>query len=355
MASPTLTDLRLAAHRLGGAACADAARAAAWQGAMQAQDFASARLAVALRAEGGTEAAVQEALRDRAIVRTWAMRGTLQLVAAEDAHWIAALVGPAAAARAAPLNRTLDLDERTFPPILDKLQKILAGTGGLTRAEVFGQLNGHGIATAGQRGSHILNGAAFAGLLCHGVQQGKQDTYVLLDEWVPCLAPLDKEAALAELAWRYLRSHGPASAEDFAFWSGLGLTAARAGIAMNGALLESMKADGSELWFAAGSDAPKTPRALLLPAFDEYLLGYRDRGAVLNARHAPAVLTVNGLFRAVMVLEGRVAGTWRRVSGKGRTTIVLEPFDPLTKTQRTAFAEAAAVWPGILASPVDIA
>lgn len=355
MASTSLTDLRLAAHRLGGAACADAARAAAWQGAMQAQDFASSRLAVALRTEGGTEEGVQEALRERRIVRTWAMRGTLQLVAAEDAHWIAALVGPAAAARAAPLNRGLGLDERTFPPILHRLEKILAGTEGLTRAEVFARLNAQGIATEGLRGSHILNGAAFSGLLCHGVQRGKQDTYVLLDEWVPCLAPFDHEAALAELAWRYLRSHGPASAEDFAFWSGLGLTAARAGIAMNQALLESMKIDGVELWFPAGSEASKAPHALLLPAFDEYLLGYRDRSAVLDARHAPAVLTVNGLFRAVMVLDGRVVGTWRREPGKDRTTLVLEPFDPLTKPQRAAFAEAARDWSRILGSPVDIA
>jgi hypothetical protein len=326
---------RLASHRLAGNPLASPAKAVAWYGAVQSQDFPSSRAAVALRIRNGTDESVLKALKARKVVRTWALRGTLHLVAAQDIHWLLPLIGAGVIQRTASQNRKQwDLNDKTIPAIHKVLEAMLKGGSQLTRAEVYEGLHQHKIATDGLRGPHILYGAAHAGLICLGDMRGKQETYTLLSEWLP--APpgeFDEDEAMAELARRYFQSHGPATLEDFVFWSGLKVTQARAGLEMVEAGLMQETVNGKDFWFKAVKAGAGMPKRLLLPAFDEYLLGYRDRSAVLAPAHSRKVLTVNGLFKAAMLLDGKIVGTWSRVAGKGGDGIQLEPF---TKNQATA-------------------
>jgi hypothetical protein len=210
-----------------------------------------------------------------------------------------------------------------------------------------------GIGTENQRGYHILWYVAQSGLICLGPMQGKQQTFVLLDEWVPNPRRLSREESLAELAGRYFASHGPATVHDFAWWSGLTVTEARAGLEAATPGLVSETIDGKEYWTA--TDAPRRtahdePGVELLPGFDEYLLGYKDRNAVLSAEHAPRIVPGrNGVFRPIIVVDGRVVGTWKRSLKKDSVHVTLRPFTSLGDLEERAIeaAERYSVFVGL--------
>jgi hypothetical protein len=187
-----------------------------------------------------------------------------------------------------------------------------------------------GVKTAGQRGYHVLAHAAQRGIICLGPMEGKQQTFVLLEEWVPNPTALPREQALAELARRYFSSHGPATAHDFAWWTGLTVTEARQGIAAAGASLTARQYDGLEQWAGRSGVRRGDAGPLLLAGFDEYLLGYKDRAAVLPARHANKIVPGgNGIFLPTMILDGQVVGTWKRAVTAKHVSIVLTPFEEI--------------------------
>jgi hypothetical protein len=187
-----------------------------------------------------------------------------------------------------------------------------------------------GISTEKQRGYHILWYASQDCLICLGPMQDKQQTFVLLDEWVPNSRDLSREESLAELARRYFASHGPATVHDFAWWSGLTVTEARSGVEATKPGLASEKIDGKEYWMTSdtpGLMAYDKSGVDLLPAFDEYLIGYKDRSAVLAVEHALKVTPgKNGVFLPVIVVGGQVAGIWNRRLKKNSIDIALSPF-----------------------------
>lgn len=193
----------------------------AFFGAVHAQDYRGALWGVGQRVAGATEADVERALAERSIVRTWPMRGTLHFVAPDDVRWMLRLLAPRAIARAAGRHRQLGLDAATFAQSRDRLTAVLAGGNQLTRDAIYAELDRSGISTAGQRGIHILAQLAMEGVICFGARRSKQQTFALLDEWVPSSRMLEGDEALAELAARYFASHGPATLADFAWWSGL--------------------------------------------------------------------------------------------------------------------------------------
>jgi hypothetical protein len=199
------------------------------------------------------------------------------------------------------------------------------------------------ISTEGQRGYHLLARAGLEGLICFGPQAGYEQTFALLDEWVPGARDVSRAEGLAILAGRYFASHGPATLEDFAHWTGLAKTEARAGLEAAQGQLVRESVGGMDYWLAA--DAPALPKrnaeVYLLPGFDEFLLGYKDRCAVLDARHAAKVFPGGGTFRATVLIGGQVAGTWKRTLKKGELMIEAEPFRPLTAGERRALAQAA--------------
>jgi hypothetical protein len=315
---------RLASQRLVGPTRL-AEEVVAWMGAVQAQDRPASLWAIGQRMARPSREAIERAVEARRIVRTWPMRGTLHFVAARDVHGMLALLAPRASARAAGRRRELGIGEAELERSRRALVRALQGGQRLTRPQARDVLERAGIATCDARGLHILGHLAHEGLLCLGPMDGKQATWVLLDEWVPRPARLPpREEALATLAARYLRSHAPASAKDFAWWTGLGIAEARSAVE------------------AAG--APKLRRvgqsgaARLLPAFDEFLVGYQDRAPSL-ARLPPARAPPSAglLLSPTMTLDGQVVGFWGRArSGKG-WRVALRPVVPLGAGERDAF------------------
>jgi len=313
-------------------------------GAIQAQDYLGALWAVGLRTKAATEPTIEQAINDRQIVRTWPMRGTLHFVAPEDVRWILGLLTPRIVTRAARRHKQLELDAATFARSEALFSKALRDGQQLTRKEMMAVLEQAGMSTKGQRGYHRLWRAAQRGLICFGPRQGKQETFVWLDDWLPEGRTLNRDEALAELAQRYFTGHGPATIYDFRWWSGLPAAEARVGLEMVKATLVHEKLDGQTYWFSPSLSTQNatSPTAYLLPSFDEYLLGYKDRSAVLNLDHALKVVPgANGMFKPIIVIDGRVVGTWQRTLRKTKVLMKLDPFEPLNPAQMEAVAVAA--------------
>jgi hypothetical protein len=315
-----------------------------WLGAMQAQDYAAAKWAIGLRLPDATDADIEQAIAAKTIIRTWPMRGTLHFVAPEDARWLLALLTPRIIAQTAGRYRQLELDNAIFARSKEVFAKALQGGKQLTRDEMQQLLEQANISPSGQRGYHILCRSAQDGLICFGPPRGKQQTFTLLDEWAPPAKQLERDEALAELARRYFTGHGPATIPDFVWWSGLTVTDARAGLELVKAQLSQETVNGQTYWMSPDRPvgADDGPATYLLPGFDEYLLGYKDRTAVLEAVHAQKVTPGNnGIFNPIIVIEGRVVGTWKRTFKKDTVVIETTPFTPLSHAQSQAITVAA--------------
>jgi hypothetical protein len=335
-----IANLRLSSQHIAQADFTTAKDAVAWMGAMQAQDYAGALWAIALRTPDLTREDVEKAIADRQIVRTWPMRGTLHFLAAEDARWITRLLAPRPLAMAASRRRELKIDDKTLTDAREVIVKALQGGHCLTRNELCNRLDAAGIATAGQRGIHLLHYWAEMTLLCFGPHEGKQPTFVLMDEWLPPTREPSREEALKELARRYFTSHGPASLRDFAGWGTMTVRDARLGIELAGGMLASEEINGVRYWFDPNV-VPAKPATYLLPGFDEYMLGYKDRSAALALEHANHIVPGgNGMFLATLVINGQVAGIWKRITRAKSQTLVITPFVPLTDTLQVSIGPA---------------
>ena len=326
-----------------------------WLGALQAQDYDGALWSIGLRMVSATKPSVEQALADRTIVRTWPMRGTLHFVAARDARWLLALLTPRVIAQTAGRYRQLELNEAIFARSKEVFAKALQGGKQLTREALQQLLEQTGIATTGQRGYHILVRAAQDGLICFGVPRGKQQTFALLDEWVPPTPSLAGDAALAELARRYFVSHGPATVQDLMRWAGLTAAEAKTGLAEAGKDLSQATLAGGVYWMAHDlRDRVDGTRSLhLLPGFDEFILGYGDRSAMLDPVYAQRICPGgNGVFSPTVVIDGAVTGVWKRAFKRGAVVIECAPFRTLTATENLALNTAAARYGKFLGMPV---
>ncbi|PZF92262.1 winged helix DNA-binding domain-containing protein [Micromonospora deserti] len=337
-----MTSLLLRPHPT--ARSSSVAEVVAWFGAMQAQDAASGMWSLGARLPGLSHADVHDALERREALRTWPMRGTIHLVPARDARWMLELTGVRSLAGAATRRAQLGLAEADAARATEVLGEALAGGGRLTRAQCLATLTAAGIDTGGQRGYHLLWYASVRGVTCLTPNVGSAQTFALLDEWAPAPHRPDRDEALALLTRRYVRSHGPVTAREFAGWTGLTLTDARRGFAAAGAALAAVRVDGEEaLVDAALLDAPREPvdDVLALPGFDEYLLGYKDRSLMLDPAHKDAIVPGgNGVFQATLVRAGRVVGTWKRTVGPDRVTVTARPLVAVDPAQRVRVERA---------------
>jgi len=325
-----------------------------WLGAVQAQDYLGALWAIGLRLQNAVEADVEQALADRSIVRTWPLRGTLHFVAAADVRWMLDLIGPRMIARSAGRFRELELDAATFARARELFSNALQGGRQLTRDAMYQVLESAGISTAGQRGIWILGRLAQEGLICFGAREGKQHTFVLLEEWVPQAKTMERDQALAELARRYFTSHGPAALPDFVWWSGLATSEARAALEIARPYLLQEVITGETYWFPSSIPAASdgSPTAYLLPAFDEYLVGYKDRRAVLDPRYVKLTNAGGGMLNPTIVIDGQVRGAWKRTLKKGAVVITPGWFAKLNKADMSAFNMSALRYGEFLGLPV---
>jgi winged helix DNA-binding protein len=328
-----------------------------WFGAVQAQDYPGGLWAVGQRLPSVTQGEVEDAVVSRAIVRTWPMRGTLHFVAAEDARWMLRLLTPRVIAGSAGRCRQLELDARALARSGRILGRALEGGRRLTRPQAYDALARGGVSPAGQRGIHVLGHLAQQGLLCFGPREGRQPAFVLFEEWIPRSRDLPRDAALATLAARYYTSHGPATLQDFAWWSGLLVKDAQAGIEEAGSQLAKETHGGRSYWVAAAAPEGKwrRPAAALLPPWDEYLVAYKDRDAALG--HLPAgnehrLTMVVG--KSLIVIDGRVRGTWQRTLAPSKVTVTLDFWTPMSSSERRAITKAAERYGRFLGKPAEI-
>ncbi|MDG4834521.1 winged helix DNA-binding domain-containing protein [Solwaraspora sp. WMMD1047] len=341
----------------------DVAGIVEWFGAMQAQDVASGMWSLGLRLPGATQDDVQAALERREAIRTWPMRGTVHLVPPRDAHWMLDLMGVRALAGVRQRRENLGLDVETADRAVEVLGEALAGGGRFTRAQCLATLTAAGIAAEGQRLYHLLWYASQRGVLCIAPHIGKEQTFVLLDEWVPDPHRPERDEALGIIARRYFRSHGPTSRQDFAGWTGLTAADAKRGIAVAGDALTAVRSDGAELYADAalldaydGGAGWQVDDLHALPGFDEYLLGFKDRSLMVAPEHKQAIIPGNnGVFQSTVVRAGRVIATWKRTTTKTRTTIRIQPLTPTTKETRARVEQTFTPYAHYLTHPLHFA
>ncbi|WP_234380211.1 winged helix DNA-binding domain-containing protein [Streptomyces sp. CMB-StM0423] len=332
----------------GGVRCAGAEEVVARVFAVQAQDLEAAALGLRARAYGLTRTAVREALEERrTLVRGWFMRGTLHLVPAADVHWLLALYGPRLVSRAARRYRDLGLDEGVYERAERVVVDAVAAHGPLTRPELAERLARVGVQPDGQAPFHVIRRAALAGLVCHGPLRAGEPTYVALRDWLPPPAGPQPagDAAVRELVRRYLRGHGPAAPGDFAAWSGLPPGTARRvwpdepGTDEPGT--DEQTKDDQRRDVPGKDDSGPPPDVRLLPAYDDYWLGWRDRDAAIPRDFVRAVRPGGGQIRAAVTVNGRAAGTWTRLR-KGTVQVSMFAEGP-DRVAADVTAEAADV------------
>ena len=329
--------LRLHSQLLAGNAVATAHDVVSHFGAVQAQDYLGALWEVGMRIRNAVESDVEKALAERSIVRCWPMRGTLHFVGAEDVRWMIELLGPRVLTRhRLRLERDFELDARVLRRCRTLVERALRGGNALTRPELYAILEHARIRTSASRGLHILFVLAHERVICFGARRGKQPTFVLLDEWLPASKPKPREEALAELARRYFAGHGPATTEDFMWWTGLTKKEATEAIAL---------ADVPSATHTATRSV-----AHLLPPFDEYTVAYKDRTAILDPAFAKRLNAGGGILNAVVIVNGVVAGTWKRALRGKAVEIAISPFRDLPPRDARAVDQASARYACFLGS-----
>ena len=285
-----------------------------WMGAMQAQNYSMVKWAVGMRLKSATIQAVEKALHEGEILRTHVMRPTWHLVAAEDIRWMLKL----SAQRIISANDSfakgydLDIPNELYTKAHDLLEKILCGKKSMTKQEIAEHFTRSGIVADNHRMTRFMARAEQEGIICSGEDRGSKCTYALLEERVPPMPELTKDESLARLARSYFRSHSPAVLQDFIWWSGLPVSDAKQAVYLIASELTTEQWK-EQTWYI--HDTCRTRGKLsghihLLPSYDEYLLGYKDRTDVLPLEHYSKAFTNNGLFFPIVLHNGQVIGNW---------------------------------------------
>jgi hypothetical protein len=355
--SSTIVQRRLYTQRLIGPQFATPADAVSFFGAVQGQDLLPAMWALGLRVRDATEALIEQATFDRQLVRTWPLRKTVHFVAPADIRWMLELSAPRALKENAR-RRELGLDEATFAQARRIIAHALRDGQPQPRQVLRQALDDDGVSTEGQRGIHILGRLAQEGLICMGPRAGKQPTFVLIDAWLPPAKPLTRDEALAELARRYFTSHGPATIQDYIWWCGLAAAEARAGLEMVKSQLAQETLGKQVYWFDPAASSAATvpsPVAHLLPFLDEYVVAYKDRGAIAPLEYNKLVDSGNIIFHQPILIDGRMVGIWTRRLNKASVVISPQFFRPLAADEEDALRAAGERYGAFLGLTADFA
>lgn len=324
--------------------------------AVQAQEFASARWALGLRLPGSTDDGIRNVLEDRAFVRSWPLRGTLHFVPPEDLRWLLDLSRPRHATAAAKRREQLGIARGELARAGDIAIAELSGGRSMRRDALLRAWEAAGIPTGGQRAYHLLWQLGSEGILVFAAPDGRQPTFALLDEWIAHSRRLEGDEALAELAARYFRAHGPATVRDLAWWSSMTLADARRGLELARPTLAEFELDGETLFHDPALE-PAPPGVLAVPGFDELVLGYQDRSRCVAPEHLQRIVPgKNGLFLPTVLLDGVAVATWRRVRANAKAvTIALEPFEARPPARLAAgFAKAMRRYAAFAGTRVEV-
>ena len=304
--------------------------------AVQAQEYLQAKWGLALRTKCATEAEVEEIIHHGEILRTHALRPTWHFVTARDIRWVLELTGPRVhVANTHPYKR-LELDAAIFRKSHNAIIRALEGGKQLTRNQLRDLMLRTKIDLGeAQRLPYILMHAELEGLICSGVRHGKQSTYALLEERVPPVPAIERDEALLRLVSGYFTTRGPATVHDCAWWSGLTITEIKRGIDMAGTALEKVTSDDKTYWSAPSTRLPKATATHLLPIYDEYFIGLKDRSAIgQRLRDGKVILGSDALFANIAFIDGQIVGGWKRSIQKDTVEIDFTPLVPLTSAER---------------------
>jgi hypothetical protein len=307
-----------------------------WMGAMQAQDFNMAKWAISLRLKNTTEQNIDAAINSGEIIRTHLLRPTWHFVSSDDIYWILELTAPRIKNFMKGRNISLGLSPDVLKKANKLTEKLLAANKSLTRKELIKELNKSKIETDNNRASHILLNAELEGIICSGKMNEKQTTYALLNERVEKPRPLKKEEALFKLASKYFKSHCPATLQDFVWWSGLSISDSKTALELIKSDFMSQKINTQEYWFPNSFSVPKKFKEsiFLLPAFDEFLISYKDRSAAIILEHQKKAFSNNGIFWPVIIINGKAVGVWKREIKKDKIIIETNFFYQQNKDEK---------------------
>jgi hypothetical protein len=332
---------RLHNQKLSSPDCRKPVEVVRWFGAVQSQDFEAAKWALALRMASATNAGVEEAFNRGTILRTHLMRPTWHFVAHDDIRWLLALTAPRVNLRCGPNYRKLELDDAVFKRSRKVIETALKNGKHLARSELRNKLNGSGVgANDTIRLAHILIRAELEGVVCSGPRIGKQFTYALLEERVAGTKTIGRDEALAKLTRCYFRSHGPATLQDFVWWSGFSVADAKRGLELVERLLEKVSVGEIVYWKPRSSNASRRLNlASLLPVYDEFFVAYKDRQLVFDPLEGKPPLTSWDLLGPIVIIDGIAVGTWKRTTDK--KLIEVKFTRTLKKAEQAAVTQAA--------------
>ena len=305
---------RLLGQQLAAPQFTEPAEVVSWFGAMQAQDYRAMRWAVAMRTRKPSFKAFEKAYNDGRIIRTHLQRTTWQLVSREDYFWMLDICRSKALTglRGWMHSNGIDIPDDEKTRIQALMAEFMAGKRCMLKEDIDNALKERGVFLDDHRLSYHLRLAEYDGLVCSGDLHPTKRTLALVSEKIGPQPPMDHDEALALLARKYFRSHGPATLEDFVWWSGLNKNECRKGMGLLGDELISVKYKRQEFFFHedARTRGFRSGTVLLLPAFDEYLIGYKSRHVVLRPDHAHRAHNQSGIFYNIVALDGEIVGNW---------------------------------------------
>lgn len=338
-----IANIRLTSQQITGTKLKSPKDIVQWMGAMQAQDYTMAKWAIGIRLPGSTDIAIEDSLNKGEILRTHLLRPTWHLVSADDIFWILDLTAPHIKSSIKSRQKELELTDAILLKSNAIIVKALTDKTHLTREDLLNELSDAKIQTNNNRAYHILLWAELEGLICSGSKTGNTQTYSLLECYGPKNKPLQREEALAKLANRYFTSHCPATLQDFAWWSGLSVTDARRGLEMNMSVLLSEFIDSQTYWFPDSFIIPRRndKSVFLLPAYDEFIISYKNRDATFNTENRKNSISSNGVFKPVIVIDGQVTGIWKRHINKDQVLLETALFRLHNKSELRSIDKAS--------------
>ncbi|MDX6180871.1 winged helix DNA-binding domain-containing protein [Flavobacterium sp. Fl-77] len=326
-------------------------------GAMQAQDYSMAKWAIGSRCDA-TEKEIEETINLGEIIRTHILRPTWHFVSADDIYWMLDVSGPQVKRIILAETIKYGYDEKEFDKINSRIEKMLAGNNHLTRDEIIQELNVKKVT-----GEYFLSPvlimmyAELDGLVCSGKTRGKQMTYALLEERVSKpKSKLTKEEGLTKLALKYFESHVPATLHDFSWWSGFPTTICKQTINAIELQLNSVEIDGQKYWFGKDYSLKNNFRESVhfIPAFDEILISYKTREVSILIEHQSMAFTNNGIFKPVILENGKVIGTWKRTLKKDHGKIETQFFNETESHKKAILFEGIKAFENYLETKILI-